>query len=113
MSGTFPARVVRLLEQRSDGACEGCGRWGVPLEKHHRKFKSRGGEHTVENGVMLCGWGNHTGCHGRAHSANPPEGWAVHRWENPADLPFTDLNGRTWLFRPDGTKVPAEVQEHR
>jgi hypothetical protein len=41
-------------------------------EWHHRRSRSVKDEHTncPCNGIVLCGWGNHTGCHGWAHS-NP------------------------------------------
>lgn len=72
----IPARVRKAVLARAGGRCEGCGRH-APLELHHRKYRSRGGTHAVENLVALCGWGNHTGCHGLAHSANPPLGWSL------------------------------------
>ncbi|MFJ6427506.1 HNH endonuclease [Microbacterium maritypicum] len=52
----IPAKVRAAVHERAQGRCEGCGRI-APLELHHRKYRSRGGTHTVENLVALCGWG--------------------------------------------------------
>ena len=79
---SFPPRVRRLIVARSGGVCEGCGHADA-TEMHHRKYKSRGGKDTPSNALHLCGWGNHTGCHGAAHSDDPPQGHSVHSWENP------------------------------
>lgn len=79
----IPAGVRRAVLARADGRCERCGLYTDALELHHRKFRGRGGKHTMENLAALCGWGNHTGCHGFAHSEDPAayaEGWAVHSW---------------------------------
>ena len=85
-TGRRPKRVPREVERavriRAEGRCERCGK-EVPTELHHRRFRSRGGEHTASNLVALCGWGNHTGCHGFAHSDDPHatlQGWAVSAW---------------------------------
>jgi hypothetical protein len=92
----IPARVRNTIRDRSGNTCEGCGANG-PLELHHRKFRSRGGKHAASNIVALCGWGNHTGCHGRAHSDDPPAGWAVNSWGNPVVIPFLSVHGLVWL----------------
>lgn len=95
----IPKKVSAAVHARADGKCEGCGRY-APLELHHRRFRSRGGEHTVDNLVALCGWGNHTGCHGRAHSTEPPQGWAISRWgEPPLHIPFLSHQGLVFLTR--------------
>ena len=99
---TWPARVARQIEERSGGICEGCGN-APATEKHHRKFKSRGGKDTVDNGLDLCGWGNHTGCHGEAHSgaAAVVEGWSVNSWDDPRHRPVL-YRGRFVFLLPDG-----------
>ena len=114
----FTPAVLALMSTRAAGRCEGCGRESARLEAHHRKFRSRGGKGTVENGVYLCGWGNHTGCHGIAHGQQDPHveprefGWALGSWEDPAEVPFIDRRGEIWLFLPDGTKITAsEIPE--
>lgn len=64
----FSPAVRRIVLARSEGRCEWCR---VPgrLELHHRLYRSRGGTGEAGNAVALCGFGNASGCHGRAHSA--------------------------------------------
>lgn len=89
----IPKPIRAAVLSRANEHCEGCRKGTTHLELHHRQFRSRGGKHTVVNLVALCGWGNHTGCHGLAHSSTPPDGWAVHSWDDPATVPFVDLFG--------------------
>lgn len=63
----IPTKVRKLVLARDGGACVRCGGTGA-LELHHRRYKSRGGKHDASNLVSVCGWGNHTGCHGWAHT---------------------------------------------
>lgn len=99
----IPKRVAAELEQRSRGVCEGCGK-APATEMHHRKFRSRGGLHRLGNLLHLCGWGNHTGCHGAAHGPDAPEGWAVHSWEDPLLVPVVHARaGRTYLTNVVGS----------
>ncbi|MCW4458163.1 HNH endonuclease [Microbacterium sp. MPKO10] len=102
MGTVIPKRVRAIVLERSEGQCERCFSAG-PLELHHRKFRSRGGKHTVENLVALCGWGNHTGCHGKAH-ANGDGGWSVHSWDNELYIPVRDDRGVLWMLGKDGRK---------
>jgi len=99
----IPKKVRDLVSVRAQGRCEGCGGY-ADLELHHRKFRSRGGQHTASNLVALCGWGNHTGCHGKAHSAEPPRGWALRSWQTPDLEPFLSFEGLVWLT-VDGRRV--------
>lgn len=108
----IPKKVREAVLTRAGGRCEGCGK-SAPLELHHRRFRSRGGEHTVENIVGLCGGdggmfgGNHSGCHGIAHSSAPSPGWAVSRWgTDPLHIPFLSHRGLVFLTR-DGRYVDA------
>lgn len=89
----IPAANRRAVEERCGGLCEGCGQRPV-TDIHHRKYKSRGGTHDIENLLALCGGaggmagGNHSGCHGVAHSTEGHGlGWSVHSWDDPADVP--------------------------
>jgi len=84
----IPAPVQDLVRARSGGTCEGCGRREA-TEMHHRKYRARGGQHAASNLLHLCGWGNHTGCHGLAHSeAGRQLGWSVNSWADPAATPI-------------------------
>ncbi len=97
----FSEKVKNLARLRSQGICEGCGD-NPAREFHHRQYKSRGGKDTIENCLHLCGFGNTSGCHGKAHSADHPEGWAVHSWAIPQHEPVALHYGRA-LLNPDGT----------
>lgn len=78
---------VRLdLEQRSRGLCEGCGLPRGELgEVHHRKLRSRGGDHALVNLLAL-----HPDCHAFAHQ-HPAwatvHGWVVPSWASAAGVP--------------------------
>ncbi|QPZ39724.1 HNH endonuclease [Paramicrobacterium chengjingii] len=102
MGTVISKRVRAIVLERSGGQCERCFSAG-PLELHHRKFRSRGGKHTVENLVALCGWGNHTGCHGLAHT-DGDGGWSVHSWDDPRHIPVRDDRGSLFYLLPDGRK---------
>jgi hypothetical protein len=112
MSAGIPAAVRTIVLSRAGGKCERCGRL-ADVELHHRKFRSRGGRHIMSNLVALCGWGNHTGCHGWAHTS--PEAreqgyaipsWVEETWEVPLLVPspsgvkrwvlFTETVKREW-----------------
>lgn len=87
-----------LVKDRERRCCARCGVYiydGMMASVHHRKLKSRGGESTVENLVLLCGSGT-TGCHGWCHAnveVAQHEGWIVHSWENPAEVPVFPTTG--------------------
>lgn len=85
--------LTLALIERSGGVCERCrAKRGESV--HHRKLRSRGGQHTLDNCVFACGSGT-TGCHGWMH-ANPAEatatGWMVPSWEDPATITPTPLD---------------------
>lgn len=106
----IPQKVRDIVAERSQGVCEGCSA-APAVEMHHRRFKSRGGKDTPSNLLHLCGWGNHTGCHGVAHSGNRGTnlGWAVPSgWVEPGDVPFQNPHG-WWLLDDDGGIRPANL----
>ena len=100
---TSPA-IKKAVEKRSAGICEGCGT-AEATEIHHRKYRSRGGLDNLGNLLHLCGWGNHTGCHGRAHSDAPPQGWSIHSWDDPLLVPAA-LHAGTFYLTNDGGLLP-------
>lgn len=108
-SGRMPEKHVELLGERSQGTCEGgCGQ--PATEIHHRRFLGRGGKHNLANLLALCGWGNHTGCHGTAHKGHAPAGWAISAWERRHEdqVPFVDLQGRSWWLDDQGGKTDRQ-----
>ena len=112
----FPQEVRDKVAHRSQLRCEGCGGPG-PLELHHRQYRSRGGQDTTVNALALCGagggmfGGNHSGCHGRAHTAEGEAlGWSVRSRFDPATIPVEHfLYGRVYLCE-DGTTT-AEIRQ--
>jgi len=52
---------VEVLE-RDGFTCQECGRW-TENPPHHIKFRSQGGDDTVENLITLC-----NGCHYKKHN---------------------------------------------
>lgn len=103
----FTPAVRSLILTRAGDACEVCGAPGY-VELHHRVYKSRGGLGTADNGIALCGWGNHTGHHGWAHTDPLAHEWGVslHSWEDPLERPlWDDLAGRWVALTRDGRKV--------
>ena len=84
----IPAANRQKVEDRSGGICEACGEKPA-TEIHHRRYKSRGGGHEVSNLLHVCGWGNHTGCHGEAHGpGGEGPGWSVESgYRPPSDYP--------------------------
>lgn len=98
-------RAYSDATDRADGKCEGCGEYR-PLERHHRRFRGRGGKTTVENLILLCGRGNTGGCHGDAHGANPPEGWAISQYDKRPDHEvFARTHEGLVAFTRDGRRV--------
>lgn len=108
----------RLVRERDGVRCTMCGlnifmgRGSV----HHRLPKGMGGSAKLENAsnlVVLCGWGNADGCHGKAHSQ--PEwarnhGWIVSRSFDPAEIPVDMWDG-WFLLADDGSRTPCAPRE--
>ena len=105
MSG-IPKQVRAAVLNRAEGICEWCG-MHLDVELHHRRFRSRGGKHTVQNIVAVCGWGNHTGCHGKAHTT-PTEaarGFAVSQYDrrDESQIPIRLARWGWVTLNPDGS----------
>jgi hypothetical protein len=107
MSHEFPESQKKIMRARSESVCEGCGLLPA-AEFHHRQYRSRGGQSIASNGLHLCGWGNHTGCHGIAHTGKGEElGWSVRSGHNPALVPvFHKFDSSWWRQHTD---APAEL----
>lgn len=50
-------KLRNTVLQKANGRCERCGKWVgyFYLHVHHRKPRSRGGEHILKNAAALCG----------------------------------------------------------
>lgn len=94
----IPAKNRRLVELRSGGVCESCGDRPAS-DIHHRQYLSRGGVHDVHNLIHLCGFGNTSGCHGRAHTNGTPEGLSIGRGYRSQLIPV--LYRGTWVLPDD------------
>nr|WP_304503761.1 HNH endonuclease signature motif containing protein [Corynebacterium lemuris] len=74
-------------------------------EWHHRKLRSQGGEHTVENGLAVC-----AACHRHIHM-NPADsytaGWLVKSTHDPVDVPVT-RRGLVVLLTRQGNFIGKE-----
>ncbi len=90
------------VKARSGGICEGCGVRRA-TDMHHRLYKSRGGLDTIDNLLHLCGGdsglpgGNHSGCHGLAHTITGERvGWSVKSGNDPAIIPIWHRATQSW-----------------
>lgn len=109
MSGFSPA-VLRALKKRSGGLCEGCG-LAKATEAHHRQYRTRGGSDLLSNALHLCGSGNHTGCHGIAHTAEgEARGWSIRSGFDPSEVPVQIMAGfsKAWV-RFDFAEFPTLI----
>lgn len=98
-----PPEVAEIVIERAMGMCEimsretGCN--GRAEHLHHRRLRSQGGEHTVENLIHIC-----SPCHTWLH-AHPAiaytNGWLVKSTNNPREIPFRRRGGFI-VLRPDG-----------
>ena len=104
----IPIAVRKAVLERAQGRCEACGK-EANLELHHRKYRSRGGIHSFGNLVALCGWGNHTGCHGDAHNSRGVEGVSLNSWDNHEHAPFAHSRLGRCLLLDDRTVVTGTV----
>lgn len=79
--------------------CEGCGTFLLPLECHHRKFRSRGGLWKPSNILLLC-----TQCHLQATEETlwaQSHGWNIHTWEDSLLVPVTLWHTEVELWLDD------------
>lgn len=110
MSAGIPTAVRNIVLSRAGGRCERCGMLSDRLELHHRKYRSRGGRHVMSNIVALCGWGNHTGCHGWSHTSPDAraQGYAIPSWvEESEEVPIlvpSPSGSKRWVLFTENTK---------
>lgn len=96
----IPSALRKLVLERDGYACARCGRSlaGNYYSLHHRLPRSRGGQHTAENLVTMCGSGTSPGCHGDVESHRQlatEQGWLLHSGADPACSPV--LRRGAWL----------------
>lgn len=95
-------RCIRIVHERAMSACaddwlpggaqapcELCGKY-LPLEMHHRQFRSRRGEWLPSNILAIC-----SADHLAATQERAAPGVNVHSWEKPTHVPvklwYTDI----------------------
>lgn len=85
----------QIIYDRDLGRCARCG--GPGSEIHHRRSRRVRDAHTdcPCNLVLLCGWGNHTGCHGHTHG-NPVKARAVGLILGTATADLSAVRIETW-----------------
>lgn len=99
---------MRIMKARSGGRCEGCGKVDR-VEAHHRLYRSRGGLGGAGNGALLCGFGNSSGCHGKAHSAaGEGLGWSVRRGFDAEQIPMIHARFGVVLLTDSGLVLAAD-----
>lgn len=88
-----PPKVRAEVNRRAHGLCqamfEGCTVVGTDV--HHRKMRSQGGEHTLDNCVLLCSTCHHAGVHGRPRWAYE-HGWLVSSADDPARVEISSVS---------------------
>lgn len=106
------AAIDLLMDRASLGGtswCEHCGSRPVGLQSpvHHRRLRSQGGRHSLENLLLLC-----EACHTWAHR-HPRDaretGLIVSAYELPGEVPFKHALHDWVLLLTDGTVTPSEL----
>ena len=106
-----PTEVGNAVVERAHGNCEimnpDAQCTGYREHLHHRKLRSQGGEHTVENLVGVC----HR-CHYWLH-AHPAisyaNGWLVKGAKDPAKIPFRRRGILSYLHE-DGGLTETDIE---
>jgi 5-methylcytosine-specific restriction protein A len=100
--------VVRgLAYARSHGRCEGCGKYGLRLDVHHRQARGMGGVHSVSaeiandirNVLALCRTCHDETEHGETWRLTEEIGWRVPKYvADPRLVPalLHTVNGYAW-----------------
>lgn len=116
MAKQIPPQVRRVVVERAErdagypaceimqpGVCQGqVQHW------HHRRLRSQGGEHSVENGLGVC-----HACHDYLHKHTGEayaRGWLVHGWKKPGEQPVL-RRGRWVLLNEHGTWINEKESE--
>jgi hypothetical protein len=101
----IPEESRRLVEQRQQMRCLGCG--GNGYEWHHRRSRRvrESHRHCACNGVLLCRT-CHSAAHGH-HESGRDRGLIVSQWvDEPFMVPVTDPMGNFWRLTCDGKIEP-------
>src|SRR6266571_3836115 len=95
----MPKSVADAVIDRAGGRCEACGFAAVgKMSLHHRKMRSQGGQHTVEN-LLYVHDGETDDCHAAIHRYPRAAylcGLLVRSWLDPADIPVKNFGSTIW-----------------
>ena len=101
-------KIVEIVQKRANGYCEKCGLPALPenMALHHRKLRSRGGQDTPSNLLLV-----HHGCHNLQTDSihlNPAyaedKGWICPSWRQPNEHPYVKPDGTIVLLQDDGSE---------
>jgi hypothetical protein len=97
----------RQVRARSWGMCEGCGKFGLHLDVHHRQARGSGGVHgeaaeianSVQNLLALCRWCHDETEHHETWDLTVAVGWRIPKYvDDPLVVPalIHTVNGYAW-----------------
>jgi hypothetical protein len=102
-------KIVEVVLQRAGGYCEMCGKVLNDYALHHRKLKSRGGQDSVCNLMVL-----HHECHNlgtysihMTPGSSTKAGYMVSSWAEPENVPVLQPDGTKVFFKENGDKEKA------
>lgn len=105
----MPQDVYETVMERSGGACEAMifpACTGQPVHWHHRKMRSQGGGHEIQNGLAICDI-----CHRHIHN-NPAEsyrlGFLVKSMKDPGEVTVARRGRIVLLDSEGGFKINEE-----
>ena len=112
----IPAQVRAVVDGRDERVCVYDGQ--PATDRHHRRFGMGGSSlpdhQSPQNIISLCGFGNTSGCHGRAHTDREwalANGYRVPHGTDPLTVPITHHAwGLVWLTADGGFSLePQEI----
>ena len=104
--------VRRVVWARCGGRCEFSGERLDPAtwQCHHRKFRSRGGQHSAANAVALTPTA-HRGVHRRGQRIAEERGFVVGSTADPSTTPVRLFDGRLVRLTSTGGYAPVRDEE--
>jgi hypothetical protein len=103
-------RIVAGILER-DRYCYVCANALGTWHLHHRKLRKHGGQDTYENVIAV-----HPQCHNLGTNsihANPAKsyenGWLVHSWDDPTDVPVMMRGANAVMLTTCGDKIEFET----
>lgn len=103
--------VRKVVWERCGGRCELTGERLDPAtwQAHHRKFRSRGGQHSVTNAVALTPTA-HRGVHQRGQRVAQDRGFVVASTADPGEVPVRLFDGRLVRLTTSGGYMSVRAE---